>query len=184
LRNFRWLVIVFLVVGAAWADGPEVLPPVQASDHGRLLHRLASFVHWPAEAQRRTDLLIVGLAGSDPLERMVSGWGEGTLPDGRRVTFRRVQRPAEMRQCHVLFIGRSLTRQVPAILTSLESATVLTVGAIPGFGHMGGMVELPDRPEARRRFHLNPLAARRAGLTFHVGLLTVSTVVHSLGEGE
>jgi hypothetical protein len=184
LRNYRWLAIVVLIAGAAWADGPEAVPLVRGSEHGRLLHRLAMFVHWPAEAQRRADLLVVGLAGSDPLERVVSEWGEGTLPDGRRVTFRRVQRVAEMRQCHVLFIGRSLTRQVPAILLSLDNATVLTVGAIPGFGHMGGMVELPDRPEARRRFHLNPLAARRAGLAFHVGLLTVSTVVHPLGEAE
>lgn len=157
-------------------------PPSPGAE--QLLHRLESFIHWPTEVRARGVTFVVGFAGSDPLERVVTQWNASHLMDGRPVLLRRVSSVEEMRQCHMLFLGRSMTRQVPAIVRALWDAPVLTVAAIPGFGHMGGMVELPDVPVSGRRFHLNPVAARRAGLGFHVGLLSVSTVLRVWRDAE
>ncbi len=75
-----------------------------------------------------------------------------------------------MKECDVLLFAPQAGPRAGGLLRSLAGEPVLTMGAMPGFARMGGMVELPD-PGAGRRLTVNLGATRRSGFRVHPGLM-------------
>ncbi|MCC6345389.1 MAG: YfiR family protein [Bryobacterales bacterium] len=154
-------------------DAPQ--PSNQDRMDGILL-RIARLVEWP-DSPSQPEFLI-GIAGSDPDESTLClpSHPEGSLP--APIEVRRVASVAEMRRVRIVFLGRSLGSNMKVILHDLRGSGVLTVSSRPGFGEMGGMIELNNRP-GDRPLILNADAARRDGFRFHVSLLSVARLARS-----
>lgn len=170
-------VVLTLAMGASVCGG-EALPVARAWEGGDLTYRLARFVQW-SEQGPSAGVFVVGIVGEDALAGPFKERLEHLRIAGRLVQVRSVAAPEEMRRCQMLFVGSTAGGQVRTILQRLEGAQVLTVSAIPGFGQMGGMVELVLTEPWRRPVVLNTEVARRNGIRFHAGLLPVANLTHT-----
>jgi hypothetical protein len=134
--------------------------------------------------QGAAEPFLVGLVGFDPMFAGLRAGMDGRILRGRTVVVRPAANPHEMRRCHVLFVGVSERARVREILAVLHGARVLTVSAIPGFGQMGGMVEILATDSLRRPLELNPAAVKRSGLMLSPSLFTVVRLTRSEDAAE
>lgn len=91
---------------------------------------------------------------------------------------------AEIRQCHVLFVGPSEKPFLARILPPLQKEGLLLVGDTPGFLEAGGTINLVIA-EKKVRFEINLAAAARGKLQIRSSLLRLAlrTIEHdSMGE--
>lgn len=148
-----------------------------------LIYQLAKFVQWPLE-RGADEPFVVGLIGFDPLFPELRASLEGRRLHGRPVAVRPVVTWEQMRHSHVLFVGVSERSNVRHILAGTRGANILTVSAIPGFGQMGGMVEMSCARIPQRPLALNPTAVRRSGLMLSPSLLAVVSLTRTEADTE
>ena len=140
------------------------------SDFGR-------FVEWSSRAkpspEESFDLCVLG---PDPFGPALDAAIAGERIGGAALTARRIARPQEALGCRILFIASPETNQLEAILTTLGTASVLTVGDMPDFVKRGGMIQFVLDGN-RVRFEINIPASRHAGLNLSSELLKLARAV-------
>jgi len=139
------------------------------------LYNFAKFIEWPHSAFTgdTMDLCVLGSETfASTLETVVSD----KKLQGKRPAVRRVSRGNETRTCHILFVDHAQEWQVPAILSLLRDAPVLTVGEADGFANRGGVINFLMEHK-KVRFEINADAAARAGLQISSQLLKLATNV-------
>lgn len=137
--------------------------------------KLVNFVQWPDDASQHGDL-VVGFIGADETSDSLQRLASGKSVNGRKIVVRRLGHDGDLRSCHVIFVGASERKNIPAVLERLRGTSVLTVGEADGFGQHGGIVNLLLN-EGRIRFEVNPHAAERAHLQISSRLLSLATIV-------
>jgi hypothetical protein len=80
--------------------------------------------------------------------------------------------------CHMLYIDTRDAVVAAELLARVAGQPVLTIGHMPGFAEMGGMINfyLQDN---KLRFEINPAAAKQAGLTISSQLLKLARIIDS-----
>lgn len=148
------------------------------------LFNFLQFVEWPSTVFAAADTPIrIGVLGDDPFGPALEEAVRDETIDGRRLTVRRSQRIEDMADCQLLFIGKSESRRLAEILSSLEGRPVLTVGEVGGFTRQGGIISFYADGK-KVRFEINPATARRCGLKLSSQLLGLGRVVgDENGEG-
>ena len=128
------------------------------------LFNFLKFVEWPAAAGDAP--WVIGILGHDPFAGVLEDTVRGKMVSGRRVEVRRYIRPAEVKDCNILFIGRADFERLglPA------QPGLLTVGEAPGFLKSGGMINF-YLDENRVHFEIRPEVAHSAGLRVSSQLL-------------
>jgi hypothetical protein len=122
------------------------------------LFNFLKFVEWPASAAN-SPTWVIGVLGRDPFGEVLDETVRGKVVNGRAVEIRRYARPADAKDCNILFIGRAEFERVG--MTARPG--LLTVGEAPAFLKSGGMINfyLEDN---RVRFEIRASAAHDAGL--------------------
>jgi hypothetical protein len=144
-----------------------------------VLCNLAKFVEWPTNAAPPTrDPLVIGIIGTDPFGPVLDRLIQGQTVQGRELAVRRFQADEDLRSCQVLFVSRSETGRVPAILARVRGASILTVSESNAFAERGGMVNLVLKDD-RVRFEMNVRAAEQEGLKISSKLQKYATRVVS-----
>jgi hypothetical protein len=178
-RGCRWwhaLLVAACLAGA--------LPAQQRSREYDLkavfLFNFATFVEWPEAARPpANEPLVIGILGRDPFGPALDEIVAGEKLNGHPLQVRRCRTPDEARGCHILFISASEAPRATEILEALKGQPVLTVGDMPRFLEMGGVIAFST--DARLQLHVNAPAARQAGLSISSKLLRVATVVGDIG---
>lgn len=147
------------------------------------LYNFAKFVEWPPKAFRNAeDPTVICVLGdqrtSDALESGLSG----KRADGKLVEARKPHSLAEIRSCHVLFIGFSDKQRIAQLLDQLQGANVLTVGQSDQFLALGGMINLALK-DSRIELEIDPDASSAAGLKISSRLLVVGRLVKASPVG-
>lgn len=114
--------------------------------------------------------------GQDPFGQSLDIAAKGENIAGAPLVVRRIAHAVDAAGCRILFISDSESGELPAILTALGSAPVLTVADIPDFVRQGGMVEFTLEGN-RVKFEINLAIAQRAGLSLSSDLLKVARFV-------
>ena len=109
---------------------------------------------------------MIGILGRDPFAGVLEDTVRGKMVNGRRVEVRRYARPADVKDCNILFIGHADFER----LGMPAQPGLLTVGEAPGFLKSGGMINfyLEDN---RVHFEIRPEVAHAAGLRLSSQLL-------------
>ncbi len=140
------------------------------------IFNFANFVQWPPEALQ-TDEFRVGIVSSDAigdyLETTLSGKSVLNLP----VVVKRITDPADLRNCHLLFLTGKDSR-IRDILADLEGVPVLTVGESPKFNDLGGGIQFFIQ-DNKVRFGINLEAAQKSNLRVSSKLLRVAQMTGS-----
>jgi hypothetical protein len=162
------------------ADAPRLEYPVKAA----FVYNFAKFVAWPtAKFPQKDSPLVIGIVGADPFEGILDDLVESEMDrkgkriDGRRLVVRHLAPDNDLKQCHILFISRSLQESLGQILAGLGSESVLTVSEIDGFSARGGMLSLTVQKDTLKS-ELNLDAAERAGVKVSSRLSSVVRFVH------
>jgi hypothetical protein len=128
------------------------------------LFNFLKFVEWPAAPSDSP--WVIGILGHDPFAGVLEDTVRGKMVSGRRVEVRRYVRPADVKDCNILFIGRADYER----LGMPVQPGLLTVGEAPGFLKSGGIINfyLDDN---RVHFEIRPEVAHAAGLRLSSQLL-------------
>lgn len=152
--------------------------PMAATEYAlksALLFKLPHFVY-------RTDIdrhapLHLCLLGSNPFGGALDKLAQTPI-DGRAVRLRRLETAKEAIDCEFIFISRSETSQLDAVLKRIGSYPVVTVSDIDGFARAGGMVEFSLGAEGSAiSILINRQPGQKLGIEFNAQLLRLAKVV-------
>lgn len=143
------------------------------------LFNFAQFVEWPPSAFPDSAApLIICVLGEDPFGSYLDETVRGETVQGHPLAIQRSRRVEEIRNCHILFVGRQEQERLGEILDTLKGRPALTVSDADGFARRGGMIRfMTDRNRIRLRINLE--AARAANLTLSSKLLRPAQIVRT-----
>ena len=143
------------------------------------LFNFTQFVEWPASAFADAHMpLAICVVGEDPFGTFLDETVRGETAAGRPLIVRRSASIEDAGTCHVLFISRSESPRLAAILDRIKDRNMLTVSDAEDFGRRGGMVRflVEDR---HVKLRINLQASKAAGLTISSKLLRIAEITAS-----
>jgi hypothetical protein len=92
------------------------------------LGRLAQFTEWPADAfENPQDPIVICVAGGNPFGDALETAVRGESAHGRALAVRYSRGVDQIKGCHIVYLSRTITRQVKEISAALAGRSVLTV---------------------------------------------------------
>jgi len=173
-----------MMLCAALAASPPVLasPTPEYQVKAAFLFNFSQFVSWPPQAFGSTNApIVIAVLGQDPFGRDLDAIVNGEHVNGHPIVVRRYRDVSEVDGCHILFIDRSESDQLPEIVRSLRGRAILTVSDIEGSAQGGVMIDLATQ-DNHIRMHVNLAAARASGLTLSSQLLRLAQIIGPKGE--
>ncbi len=142
------------------------------------LYKLSLFIEWPAvDTAEPADAQPLHLClYQAPLFSQGLDFLSTKQVRGRPLSVTQATQLDKLKDCHILFIGRNATPELPAILESLGQQVVLSVGETADFTKQGGVVALLEE-DGSIEVELNITAAKKLGLTVDPRLLQFATLV-------
>jgi hypothetical protein len=141
------------------------------------LFNFAKFVEWPADAFVGPEApLVVCVMGKDPFGESLDQVVRGETVNGRPLAVRRTRQILEARSCQIVFLAESERGRQNELLSSMDGASVLTVGEDDGFLSSGGIIRFVLE-ENRVRFEVNLAAAEANRLKLSSKLLRLARSV-------
>lgn len=139
--------------------------------------KFALYVEWPKSAfTSPTNAIVFGVLGRDPFGKNFDATMHGQTVDRHPVVVKRGRTPAELGDCHVIFVSASERERWRALLPLLQERPILTISDIEDFTASSGMIGL-KRKQGAIRFDINRRAAETAGLKISSRLLKLAEEV-------
>jgi hypothetical protein len=182
--RYVWLRLILLTMsGLAFKPGESSAQTPPPSKEYQIkavfLFHFAQFVEWPATAFPDAATPIrIGVLGEDPFGAALEEAIRGETIRNRGLVILRSQRVEDLKNCHLLFIGRLAKGRADQILPQLNSAAVLTVSESEGFAARGGVINFYLEGN-KVRFEINPGVAQRHGLKISSQLLSLGRIIDS-----
>ena len=179
LRLGLWLALL------SWAIIAVPSFPAQAQDIDReyklkavYLYKFATYVEWPKQAFHDADSpFVIGILGPDPVGNNLRKIANEKKIDGRRIEVLNYQQPAEIKDCHILFMPRTLPPEIRrSAVKLLAGRNILLVGEESGFLEQGGVVDFVIAGN-RIQIHISQPAYEREQLEVSSQLLRIANVV-------
>jgi len=162
----------------------ESAPPLEYQVKAAFLFNFAKFVEWPSDNPRDADEgFVICVFDDETLAQSLDRAVSGKTVEGRVFRVLRLQSLDDTRSCRMLYLGSNDTPHLSALLKSIRTTAVLTVGNAPGFTRHGGIINFIMQ-DNRVRFEINPQAADRAGLRISSKLLQLATIVRDASKLE
>jgi hypothetical protein len=141
-----------------------------------LVLNFARYTDWPSDALASSPgSLRVCIIGEAPLADSFQEIEGRTVKD-RTISIRVVGRGDDPTSCDVLFVDSRNRRRLQLVFAAIRDLPVLTVGEMPDFIDLGGIINL-YRVGNKIRFEVNVSAAERVGLKISARLLQLARVI-------
>jgi hypothetical protein len=155
--------------------GPPAAAQDVQNDKAELLFHIAQFIEWPSQLSKQNQFTFA-ILGEDELASVLAATMSQKSINGKSIFVRCIRRPADARDCHILFIAGSDEKRIPEVLNALRGTSVLTVADTVGFAAQGGMVDFLLE-DSKVRFEINREQAKRARLKISAKLLALAQIV-------
>jgi hypothetical protein len=143
------------------------------------LYNFAKFVEWPPrDFKDAADPIAVCIAGETPIYGQLDSAVNGKIAGNRSFAVRQVSDAQHSEGCHILFIGLTERKRIPAFLAGVRKWGILTVGETPEFIADGGVVNF-KLEGGKVRFQINAEAADEEQLHISSKLLSLAQIVKS-----
>lgn len=143
------------------------------------LYNFSRFVNWPETPVQAFRLCILG---DNPFDEVLDTLIGKTVHESILVV-EELTSLNNVHECQIVYLGRSMERQLQPALAEIARYPVLTVSDIDDFTERGGMIGLTLAGN-RVRFEINSQAAGDAGLTISSKLLSLATNVKTGGRQQ
>ena len=140
-------------------------------------------IKWPkdSDVNDQKKPFVIGVIGKNPfgsiLETAYSQ--EENKIKNKKVEIRYILKKEEIESCHILFISKSIDKELEEILAITTAKPILTIGETKGFAEKGVLFNLYIKRE-EIRFEINALALRESRLIPSSQLLSVAKIVGAL----
>jgi hypothetical protein len=146
------------------------------------LFNFTQFVEWPPGVFKSSEEpFVIGILGDDPFGAEIDGVVRGETVGQRPLVIERYHAVADLRNCNILYIGRTQIGHLPEILAALAGRSILTVSDADEADQRGVMIRLLNQSN-HIRMQIDVGAARRGNLTISSKLLRPAEIVGS-GQG-
>ena len=163
--------VILLVAGSAFPEDSKFL---EYRLKANFLVHAPSVVSWPESAFATVEepfrLCVVGRFS---FGTSLSELARGITSHNRHIEIRLVQKDAEFRGCHILFVSRSEEKRYLKVFERIRGSAVLTVGETPEFIGAGGALAVYVDQDLLR-FEVNLAAAEEAHLKISSALLAMA----------
>src|SRR3989442_989172 len=141
------------------------------------IYNFANLVQWPSNAFAQPDSpIVIGILGEDPFGTILDRVLQGKKVNGRSFVVKRLKSPADLKECHILFVSSSEMTRLAEAIHLVKGMPILTIGEIPGFAKRGGIINLVLE-DNKVRFEINVEAAKEADLNISSRLLALARIV-------
>jgi hypothetical protein len=145
------------------------------------LYHFGQFVEWPADAfMSPTAPFHLCVVGDDPFGDTLDQTVSGKRENGHPITVRRLKRDADLRGCHIAFVGAVEQTMAAKILDRARGVPVLAVGESPQFFQAGGALNFVLQAN-KVRFDVNLEPVRRSRIHISSKLLSLARQVQGAG---
>lgn len=142
------------------------------------LYNLTNFVSWPTGTfDKPKSPFKICILGEDPFGVFLDKVVQRERVNGKEIVIDRLADIKDLHQYHILFISRSMKRQLPRILKATRDCNVLTVGDVEGFSRLGGIINLICKNN-RVYVEINLNSAKKADLGISSKLLHLARIVN------
>ena len=141
------------------------------------LFNFTQFVNWPPSDFINTNQsFCIGVLGDDPFGSFLDETVQGEKVNGHPLIIQHYHNVADIKNCQLLFISRSESKQLDQTLATLKGKSVLTVSDMDDFAQNGGIIGFVTE-EDKIHFRINLDAAKNANLTISSQLLQLAEIV-------
>ena len=140
--------------------------------------RFARFVTWPdgLGMDDNSKSFVITVIGKNPFSSILEKLYAKRKIKDKKVEIRYIEKPEEIKTCHILFISDSMKNQLESILEITEKLPILTIGDTEGFAenrvHINLYTETQEYP-----FEINAGATRESGLEMDYVLLNMAKII-------
>ena len=144
------------------------------------LYNYARFVEWPPEKFAGPQSpFVIGVLGTDPFGAILDETVEKEMIGNRKLVVERYKKISEIKNCHILFIGKSEESRLEKDFAALKGKQILTVGEMERFCRRGGAIQFFNE---NQRIHLRIDPDHAENLKISSKLLRLADVVPSERE--
>lgn len=129
--------------------------------HSVFIFSFTRYIQWP-DQYNGGDFEILVL-GDTPILAELKTMAESKKVGERSIKVTKINSPADIRRCNILFVPASKSAQLTEVLDKVTSQSILVVTEEPGMGAKGSNVNFITR-DGKLAFELNQAAASRQGL--------------------
>lgn len=146
------------------------------------LSAISKFIEWPEESgiKDKSKRFVIAVIGENPfvIKRKRKDTSEDWLTKsykdkkikGKKVEIRYISEIKDIPGCHILFVSRSMRKELPEIIETARQYPILTIADTAGFAKKGIYINLFIEGK-RPRFEVNETGIRSSGLEVSFPLL-------------
>jgi len=139
--------------------------------------KFAGYVEWPPPAFASSDSPVnIGVLGDDAMAAYISELAAERTVNGRPIKVHNLRTGSELNGMHILFVGRSLNRQLHQVLAASRALPLLTVTEAEDALAHGSMINFV-MVDGRVRFEVSQKAAQPHNVRISARLLSAATRV-------
>jgi YfiR/HmsC-like len=135
------------------------------------IYNFSRLIEWPANY--RTGDFIIGVLGTTEVAGELETYTKGKKVGAQSIQIMRYKTPAEIQQCHILFVPFVRTKQLPEVMASLGTKSTLVIAEKTGALSEGAAINFVIL-EDKMKFELKPENANKCGIKFSAKLQEMS----------
>jgi hypothetical protein len=180
-RLAAFALVAMLLGGLPPARAEEAAAVSERAVKTAFLYKFLGYVEWPPGAFPQPDSpLVVAFIGADEVAGEFAQLSAGRTVESRPIVVRRVHDPEALAGVHALFIGRSESARLGALVKAAQQRSILTVTEVPGALDLGSVINFLLLG-GRVRFEIAMDVAEKSGLKLSSRLLAVAQSVRTGG---
>jgi hypothetical protein len=160
--------------------------PMEYEVKAAYIYYLAKFVNWPDTAfAAQNEPIVIGVFGDDAFGSMLKLIVKSKRAQNHPINVQLLKRPADCRNCHMIFISTSELKRFRQIYESLQEQSVLIVTEADTNSSSKGIVNF-FMEAGKVQFEVDIARAEKAGLQVSSKLLRLArgATANPLGKGE
>lgn len=154
--------VILLTLALTTSAPPAPCEDLEYQVKAAFLLNFARFSEWPSRAFGGPDAsLVICTFAENPFGDTLAQTIASERAAGHPLQARVIGSPADLRQCHMVFVPRGRTRRTADLVAARGDRSVLLIGEQNGFLAAGGDINL-TLEDGRVRFEINPRQDRRS----------------------
>jgi hypothetical protein len=138
------------------------------------IEHFSRFIEWPSADHQ--EVFIVKVIGNSELRHHLEKIYKNRTIKNKKVVVQYIEDPADIDNCHILFISKDKRRLVDEILQHTRDKSILTIGDTPGYAHNGVIINFLQENN-KISFEFNISAVKMTGLDVSFRLLETAKLI-------
>lgn len=130
------LIIFFMMAGVTVMTRAQERPEHEI--HAAMLFNFIKYVQWPDEGTAGD--FVVGVMGEDNVFNTLKAWYDGKPKGSKKYVVKKIASADEAATCHVVYLGKSKSKEFDNIKAAVSGKPVLTVTDGSGLGQKGSCI--------------------------------------------